>query len=154
MITTWPSREEWSKERHAPYFDRFPRTSDSLAEYATLEEIAALKADLRERWKQLGKKMREITGNGASDVTRSLKSDRCSIQWALALIAQGELPRQLKTFSEVEDILAPFHERYEAAKLKLHELTLRVIEGTPIDDNAWNAEMQRRAKLDRRQQWG
>ncbi len=64
MITTWPSREEWSKERRAPYFDRFPRTSDSLAEYATLEEIAALKADLRERWKQLGKKMREITGKG------------------------------------------------------------------------------------------
>ncbi len=68
------------------------------------------------------------------------------MKWALTLIAQGELPRHLNTFSEAEDILAPFHERYEAAKSKLHECTLREIERTPVDDKAWNAELHRRAK--------
>jgi len=148
MTTTWPSREKWAKDRHTPYYDRFPGTSNSLAEYATPEEIAALKADLRKRWKQLGSKMRELSGNGASDVILNLKSDRSSMQWALALIAHGELPRHLKTFSEAEDILAPFHERYEAAKSKLHECISREIERTPIDDKAWNAELHRRAKVE------
>ena len=148
MITTWPSREEWAKERRTPYCGRFPRTSNSLAEYATPREIAALEADLRERSKQLGRRMRELSGDRASDVIRNLKSDRSSVQWALALVAQGELPHHLTTFSEAEDILAPFHERYEAAKSELHDCTLREIERTPIDDNAWNAELHQRAKAE------
>jgi len=150
MTTTWPSRAEWAKERRTPYYDRFPSTSNSLAEHATPEEIDALNAALRKRWKQLGSKMRELSGNSASVVTRNLKSHRSSMQWALALIAQGELPRHLETFSEAEDILAPFHERYEAAKSKLHECTLREIERTPIDDNTWNDELHRRAMADQR----
>jgi len=36
------------------------------AEYATPEEIAALKADLRKRWKQLGSKMRDADLSGMS----------------------------------------------------------------------------------------
>lgn len=151
MTTTWPSREEWAKERRTPYYGRFPRTSNSLAEYASPKEIAALKADLRERWKQLGRKMRELSGNRASDVIRNLRSDRSSMQWALALVAQGELPHHPKIFGEAADILAPFHERYEAAKSKLHECTLRAIERTPIDDNAWNAELHQRAKVEQSQ---
>jgi hypothetical protein len=131
-----------------PYYDRFPSPSNSLAEYATAEEIDALKADLRKRWKQLGSKMRELSGKGAIDVICNLKSDRSSMQWALPLVGQGELPRHSKTFSEAEDILAPFHARYEAAKSKLRECTLREIERTPIDDSAWNAELCRRAKVE------
>ncbi len=149
MITTWPSREEWAKERRTAYYGRFPGTSNSLAEYGTREEIAALKADFRKRWKYLGERLRELSRKDISGDTRNLKSDRSSIKWALTLIAQGELPRHLETFSEAEDILAPFHERYEAAKSKLHECTLREIERTPIDDNAWNAELHRRAKAER-----
>jgi hypothetical protein len=109
MTTTWPSREEWAKQRRTPYYDRFLCTSNSLAVYATPEEIAALKAALRKRWRNLGKEMRELRGNAASGVISDLKSDRSSLQWALALIAQGELPRHIKTFSEAWDILAPFH---------------------------------------------
>lgn len=150
MTTTWSSRSEWANERRTPYYDRFPSPSNSLAEYATAEEIDGLKANLRKRWKQLGSKMREFSGNSASVVTRNLKSHRSSIQWALALIAQGKLPRHLEAFSEAEDILAPFHERYEAAKSKLHECTLKEIERTPIDDDAWNDELHRRAMAD---QW-
>jgi len=145
MTTNWPSREEWAKERRAPYYDRFPDTSNSLAEYATSEEIATLKAALRKRWKQLGREMRELSGNDADNVTRNLKSDRSSIQWALTLIDEGELPIHPETFSGAEDILAPLHERYEAAEIKLHERTLREIERTPIDDDAWSAELRRRA---------
>ena len=150
MTTTWSSRAEWANERRTPYYDRFPSPSNSLAEYATAEEIDALKADLRKRWKQLGSKMRELSGNSASVVKRNLKSHRSSMQWALALIAQGKLPCHHEAFSEAEDILAPFHERYEAAKSKLHERTLKEIERTPIDDNAWNDELHRRAMAD---QW-
>jgi signal transduction histidine kinase len=150
MTTTWSSRAEWANERRTPYYDRFPSTSNSLAKYATPEEIAVLKAALRKRWRNLGKKMRKLRGNAARDVISDLKSHRSSLQWALALIAQGELPRHLETFGEAEDILAPFHERYEAAKSKLHECTLKEIERTPIDDNAWNDELHRRAMAD---QW-
>ena len=87
MTTSWSSRAEWANERRTPYYDRFPSPSNSLAEYATAEEIDALKADLRKRWKQLGSKMREFSGNSASVATRNLKSHRSSMQWALALIA-------------------------------------------------------------------
>ncbi len=125
----------------------FSATSNSLTEYATPEEIAALEAALRERWKQLGK---ELSGKDAGDETGNLKSDRSSIKWALALIGQGELPRHLDTFSEAEDILAPFHERYEAAKFKLRECTLLEIERTLIDDDAWNAELHRRKMVEQR----
>ncbi len=92
--------------------------------------------------------MRELRGKEVIDVICDLKSDRSSMQWALALVAQGELPCHSETFSEAEDILAPFHRRYEAAKSKLRERTLREIERTPIDDNAWNAELCRRAKVE------
>ena len=148
MEAAWPSREEWASERRAPYYERFPALSNSLAEYATPEEIAVLKAALRQRWEQLGRKIRELSGKEPIDVICNLKSDRSSMRWALALVAHGELPRQSMTFSEAEDILAPFHERYEAAKFKLREQALREIERTPIDDNAWNAELCRRAKIE------
>jgi hypothetical protein len=99
MTTTWSSRAEWANERRTPYYDRFPSPSNSLAEYATAEEIDALKADLRKRWKQLGSKMRELSGKGAIDVICNLKSDRSSMQWARALVGQGELPRHSKTLN-------------------------------------------------------
>jgi hypothetical protein len=146
--SNWPSRDEWAKERRTPYHDRFPETSDSLAEYATPEEITALKAALRERWAQLGKKMHELGGRDASDITRNLQSDRSSIKWALKIIDKGGLPYQLETFSGAKDIFAPFHERYEAAKVKLRERAMQEIEQTPIDDDAWNAELKRRARID------
>lgn len=92
--------------------------------------------------------MRELRGKEATDVICNLKSDRSTMRWALALVAQGELPRHSETFSEVEDLLAPFHQRYEAAKSKLRECTLREIERTPTDDNAWNAELWRRAMVE------
>jgi hypothetical protein len=132
-----PSREEWAIERRTPSFDRFPITSNSLGEYATPAEIAALEAALCKRWEQLGKTMRELNRGGQSEAGRNLRSDRNAIKWALALVVQGELPRHVETFSEAEDILAPFHKKYEAAKSKLHERALREIERTPIDDNAW-----------------
>jgi hypothetical protein len=148
MTTNWPSREQWAKERRTPYYDRFPDTSDSLAEYATPEEIAALKAALGERWNHLGTKIRELGGRDASDVTRNLQSDRSSIKWALKIIDEGGLPCQLETFSGAKDIFAPFHERYGASEIELRERTLREIEQTPIDDNAWNAELKRRARVE------
>jgi hypothetical protein len=148
MVAARPSREEWACERRVPYYERFPALSISLAEYATQEEIAALKAALRRRWEQLGRKIRELSGREAIDVICNLKSDRSSMQWTLALVAQGKLPRHSEIFSEAEDTLAPFRKRYEAAKSKLREYTLREIERTPIDDNAWNAELCRRAKVD------
>jgi hypothetical protein len=148
MTTAWVSREEWAKDRRVPYCDRFPSPSNSLAEYATPKEIAVLNSDLRKRWKQLGSKMREVSGDGAGEAKGNLKSDRSCIQWALVLIARGELPCHFSAFSEAEEILAPFHERYESAKSELHACTLREIARTPIDDKAWSAELHRRAKVE------
>jgi hypothetical protein len=108
MTTTWPSREEWAKERRTPYYDRFLSTSNSLAEYATPEEIAALKAALRKRWRNLGKEIRELRGNAASGVISDLKSDRSSLKWALVLIAQGELPATLRLSAKLGTFWPPF----------------------------------------------
>jgi hypothetical protein len=155
----YPTRDEWAKERRTPYYDRFPDTPALLAEYATPEEIAALKIGLRERWRELGQKLREFpakaepesreerlrtfAGGERSERVR-IHDSRSSINAAIETIENGELPLYLENYSGSKDIFVPFHARYEAAKAELYERTLREIEQTPVDDDAWAAELKRR----------
>jgi hypothetical protein len=103
-----------------------------LAGY-TAQEIDDLKTAMRERWKELGKKMRELKGKD-EDGACKLRDDRARINRALWWIERGKLPTHLSEYSGAEDILAPFHARYEMWK---------------TDDAAMNAEFQRRAEIRR-----
>jgi len=140
-MTNWPSRAEWAKARRTAYHDRFPDTPTALANYATPQETAALKAALRERWKELGRKAR----NEPDDKT--LPWQRRCINRAIQLIDANELPLSLEDTSGAKDIFAPFHAKYAAARAELHERTLRKIEQTPIGDDAWTKELQRRSRV-------
>ncbi len=103
----------------------------SLSGY-TAQEIDDLKTAMRERWKQLGKKMRELKGKD-DDGARKLKDDRTCINRALWWIERGKLPIYLTEYRRgAEDILAPFHARYEMWK---------------TDDAAMNAEFKRRVEI-------
>jgi hypothetical protein len=128
-----------------------PNTSKAISEYATAEEIDALNRALRERWKRLGQQMRKPGFDGESEF-REQWVDRKSINRGLKLIARGELPILLDDYSGAKDLLAPFHARYEAAKAASWKRRKEEIAETPIDDAAWNAELQRRAWLDARKQ--
>ena len=58
----WPTREQFLKSRNGPYWDRMDnlRCSQSLLDYATGDEIRRLRHVLRECYRVLGGKMRQI----------------------------------------------------------------------------------------------
>jgi hypothetical protein len=134
----WPSREAWTKSRRSPA-GRMPNASDRIADYATPDEIDELKAAMRERLKKLGLKP-------ARDEDARLKR-RC-INRGLKLLNDGELPFTLEAIAGAEDLLAPFHARYNAAASKLAKRALEEIARTPVDDAAWEAELKWRAKVE------
>ena len=125
-----------------------PDPSSSLADYATRDEIAALKIALRERWKLLGKRMRDL---GKCDLAaHEIRANRKSINRGLNLIEEGELPIQVDDYSGAKDILSPFHAQYHAARDVLWKRKELEVAKTPINDEAWEAELKRRARVD---QW-
>jgi hypothetical protein len=134
------SREQWAERRRTPYHDLMPEVSDRIADYATEEEIAALKLAMRERWKELGRKARNEPEN-----PDDLPWQRRCINRGLKLIESGKLPFCLEDKAGAEDLLAPFHALYEAAKAELYERASEEIAQTPVDDEAWKRELRRRA---------
>jgi len=116
-----------------------PNASDRIANYATPDEIEALKATMRERWKKLGRKL----ARGEDE-----RCKRRCIDRGLKLLNDGELPFTLEAIAGAEDLLAPFHARYNAAASELDKRALEEIARTPIDDAAWEAELKWRAKVE------
>jgi hypothetical protein len=143
-VQQWPSREEWARQRRTFYCDQLPDISTSLADYATPAEIRALAAAMRALWQELGREMRR-KGNRREE----LQSARQTVNRGLKLIRRGELPLALEDYQGAEDILADLHTRYEAAKVEACERRAREIAQAAIDDGAWDAELERRAKVDR-----
>ena len=61
MTSNWPTREEFLERRHTPYSDRvFFDCSQNLLDYATPKEIKTLRHGLRERYRVLGREMRQM----------------------------------------------------------------------------------------------
>jgi len=59
-MADWPSREEWVERRRSTSYVNQQEISTAIGDYSTLEELKALVAAMRERWKQLGKDARSL----------------------------------------------------------------------------------------------
>jgi hypothetical protein len=142
---SWPSREEWAKQRRTPYGDLMPEISDRISDYATPAEVEALEAALHERWKELGRTLRTCADE--SDAAE-IRDRRQGINRARRLIASGELPHHLEDHFGAQDLMAPFVERWREAQTAAYAAAAGRIAQTPIDDEAWAGELVHRARVD------
>jgi hypothetical protein len=147
----WPSREEWAKDRRTPYIDSAPDTADySIEAYMTPAESASLKAAMRERWKELGRQMRQAGGKDVKNEQgyNDFQWRRKCISAGLKLIAQGTMPWLREHYHGAEDLVQELQARYEAARMAEIGKWEQEVAQTPIDDAAWDAELKRRAQVD------
>lgn len=128
----WLSRGEWAKERRTMHWDEVPNISDRIADYATPVEIEALRNALRGRLKALGPRWKRRS------INRALNRIRCR-----------ELPITREDYMGADDILTELQARYVWASADASERKKQEIAQRPIDDDAWNAELRRRARVDK-----
>jgi hypothetical protein len=170
----WPLREEWAYRQQHPYWDYetgcpfVDKYKHRLSDYATEEEIATLIAALKNLWREKGREMRvaklQAAERGLSErdwyhlpegeekeiAIRPglLQSERKSINALLAKIRHGGISfiRYNSGCEEATELLRPFNERfnaaYEAAEAEWKYECLQI----PVDDAAWEKELQRRQK--------
>jgi hypothetical protein len=145
----WPSREEWAEERRTPYYDHFENLiTNDINAYASPEEIAAALAALREIWCRYGRQMKAAQSGSKdeywyrrrliNEVRKSLCEGRYHsyVDWVLQR-ENGDVPA-----------LAVIKKRYDAAKAAAEQKVHEDVAATPIDDAAWEEELQRRRGLD------
>jgi hypothetical protein len=176
----WPSREEWAYRRQHPYWDSdtgcpfADKYGHRLSDYASAEEIAVLIAALKNLYRDKGCEMRIAKlqanerglGNFSSYrewrhlpdeekevISRplELKCERQVINKALADIRDNAIPDSCWQCKQAEELLRPFHERYDDAFKAAHEQWKRECEQKiSIDDAAWEEELQRRTDCEAR----
>ena len=170
----WPSREEWAEGRRTPYSDNCPRASETLSLYATPDEVQAIITGLKRSYSASGHQMRQMKTAYPDLITRLCDSRGCGgflrlsddeqkcvepfmharwnrkeINRALKMIAKDDLPMceedggHLPEFAEV---LA----RYEKANAAVVAAWQEKIAQSPIDDAAWEAELDWRRRVDAR----
>ena len=129
MMLNFLPKEDWIAQRRQA---RKNTVSTSIANYAKPEEIARLKAALRERFKH-------ITGDSPEDI----RYRRGCLRQAIRAIENGRIPAA-HTIEGAEDLLASVRAKYEAARNTV----------TVADEDeelaAWNHEIARREELNRR----
>lgn len=96
---------------------------------------------------------------GARDLLAAVdahKDCRKFINETIKLLSKGDLPkwrqvefRYLLEDAKVNAILGPIQARYDAAKEAATEKRKQEILATPIDDQAWDKELKRRASIER-----
>lgn len=161
MITRWPTREEWARDQRDPcsqdhefdwHSDGYP--SDQLASYATPAEAAAAIAELRQAWLAKGREMRALDRR-KTPAYLELRRQRRSFNAAIADLRQGMLPRMTTDMRISLDavrlpIIETLRQRYITAYERGHAAWKQRIEQTPIDDAAWQAELERRREFNAR----
>jgi hypothetical protein len=103
-----------------------------LSKYAASAEVKMLARAMRQRWKALGRDARSLSKDS------HVYWQRNCIGRGLKLLRQGELPILLEDYAGAEDLLAPFHVRYSAARAHGREP-----ERAPAADAAWMAELEK-----------
>ena len=146
----WPSRERWAEQYSHPHWDECARCpyddnySHQLSDYATPQEIATLIANLKERYRELGREMQMVKphasiqakGEGmaawyqklrtlpqvtqdATSKLYSLKRERSAINDVLERVRNNQIPDQIRNSNCVPgkagELVAPFNARYWAA---------------------------------------
>jgi hypothetical protein len=128
----WPSRERWAEQHQRPYWDEgdpcpyYDNYSHQLSDYATPEEITALTASLKERYRELGRELkaanlrikpwRQQRGEGqvawyrrfrqlpvkdqeALHAAGNLRDERSNINDLLTKIRNNEIPNRTRNYS-------------------------------------------------------
>lgn len=143
MITrNWPNRTEWAENRRTLFMDQVRSVSDAVADYATPDEIARLRQEMRSRWRALGREMKR-NGINRDDVA----DKRRSVNRGFKLIVAGTLPVCLHDYRGAQDILAPYHARRKAAQAASEQKQIEERAELPCGDAEWESELQWRAEI-------
>jgi hypothetical protein len=145
----WPSREQWAENRRTPYlygYDHPYRASLDLSLYATAEEVAAAIADLRQIWCLYGRKMK------APPDGRDYQYYRSEINARIKEMREGFVPKGDWSLGTGLKIAPPaLHfilERYLAAEWAGIKKWEAEVAARPIDDEAWEAELEWRRRIE------
>jgi hypothetical protein len=143
----WPTREAWAKQRqtaHAGDSD-YPHASRRVSDYG------ALPSDILDRlkvlWKDYGRQMRAT----AVDAERErIKSKRRFVNVAMKDIRADTIPGWYvpSIGDEARSIIAPLLERQKAAQEAAVATWVTEKAKTPIDDEAWQRELERRQHIE------
>jgi hypothetical protein len=137
----WPTRDEWAYSRQHPYWNSetgcpfFHKFKHRLSDYATQEEIAAVIAAVKAARMQARRAECEAH-QSLGPLGRVLKILQCD-----------NIPRRLP-FTEKLPTVTAIIARYEAAFEAVQAEWQRECEQRPIDDTAWERELERRRKLE------
>jgi hypothetical protein len=167
----WPNREEWAERRRTMYVDMRPDDVSKLAHhYMSEHEIHVIINKLTSRRNQLGKELREgkkrcpqafrrkgETSTEFSHRWYALSKEemefdvwtwpRSQIFQAVKLLTRGIIPILPSDGGDCPE-LAELQQRYEVAYEAAEERLRAKVEATPIDDEAWAAELRWRAEMD------
>jgi hypothetical protein len=172
----WPSREEWAIRQRTAFAEETPYIPPKVTDYASdAEEINEAIFELKARWKVCGQEMaaakraaRELAHQpdetGTQYVRRyyamteaeqelsyrpkKCRAERNLINEVIRALQQGELHWRARNVLSCSPILSRIWERYEAALQRASEARIEEIANTPIDDAAWEKELERRAEFE------
>jgi len=108
-----------------------------LSKYVAPAEVKTLVKAMRHRWKSMGKDARSLSKHS------QVYWQRMCIQRGLRTLRHGELPIHLEDYAGAEDLLAPFHARYSAARVAGREPVQ-----CPTANTDWIAELEQALKSD------
>jgi|GEM_PF-1154856 hypothetical protein len=148
----WPTREEWARNRTTLYADQAPGLDHTLKAHASEAEIREAISALENLWRDLGRQMR----NPASKQPRShfledtdyreCQFRRKAINRMLKEMRDGWLPVQGNVDEALREMFAPFYVRQWKKRDADLEKAQREKAATPVDDAAWEKELEWRRK--------
>jgi hypothetical protein len=176
----WPSRERWAELRHNIYDTDGVHCSGALVDYTTTEELVTLRQALKERYRELGRELKQIksalgplaqqpresvfvywrrarrvTGENGDRIMDAEKRrrDRQTINDVQRALERGEVPSHTSNYCFLCGIPSPLltalRERYHAAlSAAIDAYRAAHVARTPIDDAAWQQELERRARIE------
>ena len=151
----WPSREEWAKQRTSVDGHQNPNPpSNQLSDYATADEITGAIAALNKVWGDYGREMKSDKAEGGHRYD-DFRWYRCGINEAIKELREGKMPRWRKPDTGIEVPPSPLDTimaRYQGAKDAAQARWVAEVAARPVDDAAWEAELQWRRECDAR--WG
>ncbi|UGX95790.1 hypothetical protein G6321_00011880 [Bradyrhizobium barranii subsp. barranii] len=173
----WPSREEWAERRRSAYWDSESphpyRASGKLSHYASPEEITAAITGLKKPWADYGRQMKAAAAKAGPLARQAGERDTV---WVSRFLSMGGEDRELageseciradrreinRLIKELRDgsvswgnmrdklpLLDTIVVRYEAAVQAGDEKFIAECAARPVDDAAWQAELEWRARWD------
>ena len=168
----WPSREEWAYRRQHPPYEHYPENpvGRRLSDFATAEEIATLLFDLKVMWHEKGRAMAKAKAaagplarqpgetrgayrrrwcNEMTEAEQNISSEPERLRDArqrIKILANPAGHEWLYEQAIDHPLLKEFQARWRQAYDEAMQAWLDERAKTPVDDEAWEAELRRRAR--------